>query len=146
MVKKYFMEKQYGFYVTLASILFSILAAIIYANMYHSYVNFMSWAAFSLFLVGAVLSIAALALKRYAFANLLLYSGNLLGALFYIRHIYSYVQVVLFGVDIASFSSNFILSTVFISIAFVFSLVALFLPQTKEKNETENMKAEKENA
>lgn len=144
MVKQFFSDKRYGFYVTIVSMVMSIVAAIVYVMSYHAYVNFMSWTAFVMFLVGVVLSVILLVLRRYTFATLILFAGDLLGLLFYVRHIYSYVQVVVAGVDIASFSSNFILSTVFISIAFVLSIVSVFLPQCKPSENTQSSLKEAE--
>ena len=111
MVNKFLADKRYGFYV-----------------------NFMSWTSFAMFLVGSVLALILLVLKMNELASVAAFSGSLLGALFFIRYIYPYVSVVLFGVDISSFSSNFIVSTIFISIAFVITLVAMFLPKVKENN------------
>ena len=134
MVNKFLADKRYGFFVSIVGILMSVVAAIVYAVMYHAYVNFMSWTSFAMFLVGSVLALILLVLKMNELASVAAFSGSLLGALFFIRYIYPYVSVVLFGVDISSFSSNFIVSTIFISIAFVITLVAMFLPKVKENN------------
>ena len=115
--------------------LLSVIAAIVYAVNYHSYNNFMSWASFWMFFVGIAVAALLFVLRQDVWAPVGLFAGNLLGLLIYVRHIYSYVQVVVAGVDISTFSSNFIFSTVFIAISFVVSIVACFLPQVKATQE-----------
>ncbi len=134
-IKEFFQKRNYGFYVSLVSMVLSVIAAIVYAANYHNYTNFMSWAGFVMFFVGLVVSCLLFVLRQDAWAPLGLFAGNLLGLLLYVRHIYSYVQVVVAGVDISTFSSNFILSTTFIAISFVVSIVACFLPQVKVQQE-----------
>lgn len=133
-IKGFLAEKRYGFYVTLCGLAMSVVAAIVYAVQYHAYVNFMSWASFWMFLAGSVLGVVLLVLRRYNWVAGIVGVGDLLGMLFFIRNIFPYVSNVLNGVDVASFSSNFILSVVFIAIAVIITAVAIFLPQVKEKD------------
>ena len=134
-IKSFFQKRNYGFYVSLVSMVLSVIAAIVYAVNYHSYNNFMSWASFWMFFVGIAVAALLFVLRQDVWAPVGLFAGNLLGLLIYVRHIYSYVQVVVAGVDISTFSSNFIFSTVFIAISFVVSIVACFLPQVKATQE-----------
>ena len=133
-IKGFLANKRYGFYVTLCSLAMSVVAAIVYAVQYHAYVNFMSWAGFWMFLVGAILGVILLVLRRYNWIAGIVGVGDLLGMLFFIRNIYPYVANVVGGVDVSSFSSNFILSVTFIAIAVVVTGVAIFLPQVKEND------------
>ena len=57
-IKSFFQKRNYGFYVSLVSMVLSVIAAIVYAVNYHSYNNFMSWASVWMFFVG--IAVAAL--------------------------------------------------------------------------------------
>lgn len=134
-ILSYFKDKSYGFYVTLASILFTIITLSVYAVRYGNYDNYMSWESFYIMLVGAVLAIVAIVIKKYNWAPLALLVTNFIALLFYILNIYSYVTVVLVGIDVVSLSTNFIVCTVLFAINVVLSTANFFFKQVKNKPE-----------
>lgn len=137
-IKTFLSTKSFGFYVLVASIVLSIVAGVVYAVCYHAYVNYMSWPGFWMFLVGAILGCGFLVFKLDEFAAGANAAGTFAGLCLFIRHIYMYVQNITGGLDVASVSNNFISSVIFIGLAFVVSVVAIFLPKKKAATKEEN--------
>ena len=135
--KTFLSTKSFGFYVLVVSIILSAVAGIVYAVCYHAYVNYMSWAGFWMFLVGVVLAIVLMVFKLDEFAAGANAAGTFAGLCLFIRHIYMYVQNITGGLDVASVSSNFITSVIFIGLAFVVSVVTVFLPKKKAVSKEE---------
>ena len=135
--KTFLSTKSFGFYVLVVSILLSAVAGIVYAVCYHAYVNYMSWTGFWMFLVGVILAIVLMVFKLDEFAAGANAAGTFAGLCLFIRHIYMYVQNITGGLDVASVSSNFITSVIFIGLAFVVSVVTVFLPKKKAVSKEE---------
>ena len=60
----------------------------------------------------------------------------------YVDGVYLYVSEVMVGIDEKSFSSAFLVSTVFFVITLVTAIVDIFLPQVKSKEKVEETKEE----
>ena len=134
-IKGFLSNKRYGFYVTLALIVLSVVTAIVYAVSYGKYVSMMSWTAFVLLLVGAVGAVALIALKQTKWAYAPLAICAFIALLLFIKHIYNYVAVVVVGIDLSGISGQFLACTVFFALTFLASVVNVFLAQEKEENE-----------
>ena len=134
-IKSFFDRKRYGFYVTLALVVLSVITAIVYAVSYGKYVSMMSWQAFVLLLVGAAGAIALILLRqgKWAFAPLAICA--FIALLLFIKHIYSYVAVVMVGIDLSGISGQFLACAILFSLTFIVALVNVFLAQEKEDNE-----------
>ncbi len=134
-IKSYFKEKNYGFYVTLVTLLFTIITLSIYASRYGNYESYMSWPGFYLMIIGAVLALITIVIKKYDWAPIILAAFNFIALMLYITKIYNYVTVVLVGIDIVSFSASFIHCTALFATTIVLSTVAVFLKQLKDTKE-----------
>lgn len=130
--KNYFKNKSYGFYVTIAVAVFTLVTSIVYADSYGSNDRYMSWAGFAIMLVGIAAAAVLVASKQYEWAPPALALANLIALLLYITNIYNYVAVVMVGIDIASFSTQFIACTTLFAIAIVISIADIFFKQVKE--------------
>ena len=135
--KTFLSTKSFGFYVLVVSILLSIVAGVVYAVSYHAYVNYMSWLGFWMFIAGAAAGCLLMVFRLDEFAAGINAAGTFVGLCLFIRHIYMYVQNITGGLDVASVSSNFILSVVFIAIAVIVSVVSIFLPKKKKEESKE---------
>lgn len=130
-IKSFFASKSYGFYVTLGLMVLSIITALLYAVNYKDFVAYMDWTAVILMLVAVGLSLALVILKQEKFAPVVLGIGNFAGLLIYIQKIYGYVAVVLVGIDVNTFSTQFLVCTTFFALTAIVSLVNIYLKQTK---------------
>lgn len=132
-IKTFLSQKRYGFYVTICASVLAVITAIIYAANYHNYLAMMSWPAFVLLLVMALVSIALTFIKFTApWAPIPVAVGALAGLLLYIKAMYNYVTVVLVGIDLSGFSAQFIICSVFVILTFVVAVANIFFPQVKE--------------
>ena len=138
-VKKLFEGKKYGFYVSLAIMVLSLVTGIVYISCYNGTDEFNTWS-FAFLIIGIVLSAGLLAFKKERAAADVLGLCVFLGVLFYIYAIYYYVSVVMVGIDLDHFSNEFIVTTTFFVITLVLALVNMFLPQAKAKEITEEAK------
>ena len=130
--KNFLSTKRFGFFVLVGSIILSIITGIIYAVSYHAYANYMSWLGFWMFLAGGFVGLILCIFRQDEFAAGANAAGTFVGLCLFIRHIYMYVQNITVGLDVASVSTGFITCVVFISLAFVVSVVSIFLPKKKE--------------
>ena len=130
-IKSFFASKSYGFYVTLCLIVLSIITASLYAVNYKDFVAYMDWTAVILILVAVCLSIAMIVFKLGKFAPAVLAVGNFAGLLIYIQKIYGYVAVVMVGIDVNTFSAQFLICTTFFALTSIISLVNVYLKQDK---------------
>ncbi len=135
-LKEYFSDKKYGFYVTLACMLLSVITSVVYVSIYSS-TRFMSWAAFAFILVGVVLTAGLIAFKQYRFAPALMLATNFVGLLFYVYYIYFFVSSVMVGIQFSGFPPEFIINVIFFVLMLVASVVCVFMPQADEKQEKE---------
>lgn len=134
-IKQTLAEKCPGFYVMLAAAILAIVTAIAYAVSYSTLTQYLSWSAVVLLIGGAIVAVVL------AFTNLdelgtgILALCSLIAMLMYVKLIYYYVSVVIVGIDVQSFDMAFITSAVLFVLTFVVSVVAIFVPKTKEQEE-----------
>lgn len=131
-LKNFFKDKSYGFYVSIAVTLLTLVTLIVYADAYGRNDSYMSWAGFAIMIVGIVVAVALTALKLSEWVPPALALANFIALLLYAKSIYNYVVIVIVGIDIASFSSQFILCTVLFAILLVGSIANIFCKQVKE--------------
>lgn len=131
-LKNYLKNKSYGFYVTVFVMLFTLVTLIVYANAYGSNDRYMSWAGFVIMLVGIVAAVGLTAFKLNDWVPPVLALANFIALMLYITKIYNYVVVVMVGIDVASFSTQFLSCTVLFAILIVASIANIFFKQVKE--------------
>lgn len=124
-------NKKYGFFVTLALMLLSVVTMIVYASIYGG-TRFMSWAGFWVVLAGVVVAAALILVKQERWVPALLLSTNFIGFLLYVYYIYFHVSVILVGIQSAGFPPEFFVNVVFFVITLVVSVANIYLPQNKE--------------
>lgn len=129
-IVNFFKDKSYGFYVTVISIIFTIITFSVYVSSYSKFDAYMSWEGFYFMVLGAVLALITIILKRYSWAPIILAATNFIGLLYFILKIYNYVTVVLVGIDLTSVSATFITCTVLFAINVVLSTANVFFKQS----------------
>ena len=131
-MKKLLENKAYGYYVTLALSVLSVVVAVVYAVLY-SGSRYMSLPAVILPIVGAVAAVALGFVRGGGkWANAVLALCDFVALLFYVYGIYFYVSVVLVGIQASSFNSQFVICTVLFVGLLIANLVNVFLKQEKE--------------
>lgn len=90
------------------------------------------WAGFAVMIAGIAVAIVLTALKLNDWAPPVLALANFVALLLYITNIYNYVVVVMVGIDIASFSTQFVACTVLFAIGLAGSVANIFFRQVKE--------------
>lgn len=134
-MKEYLAKKKFGFYVTLGVALIAIITALVYFFGYENEPRFLSMTSVWLLVGGAIGAIALSILNLDELGAAVIAVCSLIALMLYIYIIYNYVVVVLVGIDLSSFSVEFISSTVLFATTFVASVVAVFLPKKKAKEE-----------
>ncbi len=132
MAKTLLKGKSYGFYVTLALIVLTVVTGIVYCVNY-SGSRYMSVPAAVLLFAGAAVSLALGFTKLAGWANSVLALCGFAALLFYIYGIYFYVSIVLVGIQASSFNSSFVVCTLLFVVLLVLNLVNVFLKQVKEE-------------
>lgn len=125
-------KKASGFYVNVLMSLLSILTSIVYVASYSMHEYFSIWV-FVLFLLAGLVGVVLNFFRKYDIASYAMYLFSLLGTLFYINAVYYDVSVVLVGIDKTSFDPWFILSSIFILLTFILSIVNVFMKKTKKE-------------
>ena len=125
-MKKFLERKGIGFYATLCLAVLSVITAIVYAASYANYVGFMSWPAFGLLIGGAVCALALHCIRKGQWAPWVIAAAVFIALLMYIKCMYSYVVVVMVGIDLNSFSPQFILCSVLFAVSLVLSIVNIY--------------------
>lgn len=124
-------NKKLGFKVTLFTLVLSLVSSLVYFFIYSSS-RYMSWQAFGIMLGGIVLSILLIALKLYRYAPSMLLVGNFLAFLFFAYYIYFYVSSVVTGIQFSGFPMSFFVNLTMFLLSLLFSIVAVFMPQTEQ--------------
>ncbi len=130
-LKGFISDKSYGFYVTLVAILFTLATAIVYVVGYGKDLD-MSWLAFALLLVGALLNCVLIALKQNFWGTIAMALADFGALLIFVYKIYFYVSVVAYGINGTAFSPAFTSSSTMLVLALIISVVATFTKQRKE--------------
>src|SRR5574344_932232 len=133
-MKKFIAKKGFGFYVTAALALLSIVTAIIYrvtyAGFYSGNQEVFSRVAFWFLLGWIPCAIALYVFKQGRYANYLAAIALFVAFLTYVNAIYYYVSVMAVGID-ASFTSIFFLITILFRVQWIVALANVFFPQEK---------------
>jgi hypothetical protein len=131
-LKAFFKDKSYGFYASVVVFVLSLITAIVYAANY-SGTKEMSWAAFIIILVGLVAAVVLGVFGKYRWIPVAMAVADFAALLLFIKAVYFYVSVVLYGINGSAFSPQFTTSTVFLIITFVLSIANIFLKQVKDE-------------
>lgn len=123
-------DKKPGFWVSASLALLSMVIAIVYIACFRG-TDEMSYWAFSFLLIGGILGLGLLAFNKSDIAKYVIGGGIFVALLFYIYAVYYYVSVVMVGIDLDHFSTEFIITTTLFVIGFIGGLVNVFLPQVK---------------
>ncbi len=131
-MKKLLGNKSYGYYITLALSVLSVVTAVVYLVMYNGS-RYMSAPAAVLPIVGAVAAVGLGFVRGGGkAANAVLALCDFVALLFYIYGIYFYVSVVMVGIQASSFNSQFVICTVLFVVLLIANLINVFLKQEKE--------------
>ncbi len=130
-IKNFFKGKAFGFYVSVFVFVFSIVAAIVYSV---GYIGNSDFTASILWVIGAgiLASVILVAFKRYNWVPVAFALSNFVAFLLFVKSIYFYVSVVMYGINGSAFSPAFIRSTVFFVLALGFSVANIFIKQINE--------------
>lgn len=132
LVKNFFKRKSYGFYVSLAVIVMTIITMSVYSASYGMIDRYMSWAAIGVMVAGMVVGLALSVLNLGEWGAAVMAICNFVGLMQYITKIYNYVVVVLVGIDVNTLSTQFIACTVCFAILIVLSIANVFFKQKEE--------------
>ena len=131
-MKKLLGNKSYGYYITLALSVLSVVTAVVYLVMYNGS-SYMSAPAAILPILGAVAAVGLGFVRGGGkAANAVLALCDFVALLFYIYGIYFYVSVVMVGIQASSFNSQFVICTVLFAVLLIANLINVFLKQEKE--------------
>ena len=86
-IKNFFKSKSYGFYVTVAVVLLTLITSIVYADSYGKNERYMSWAGFAVMLAGIFVAAGLTAFKRCELAPPVLALENFVALKLYITNI-----------------------------------------------------------
>ena len=135
LVKNFFKRKSYGFYVSLAVVVMTIITMSVYSASYGSVDRYMSWAAIGVMIAGMIAGLALSVLNLGEWGAAVMAICNFVGLMQYITKIYNYVAVVMVGIDVNTLSTQFIACTVCFAILVVLSIANIFFKQEKKKEE-----------
>ena len=131
-MKKLLGNKSYGYYITLALSVLSVVTAVVYLVMYNGS-RYMSAPAAILPILGAVAAVGLGFVRGGGkAANAVLALCDFVALLFYIYGIYFYVSDVMVGIQASSFNSQFVICTVLFAVLLIANLINVFLKQEKE--------------
>lgn len=129
--KAFFKDKGIGFFMSVIVLLFSLVTAAVYAVGYSGSSDF-SGPVLIAILAGAAAAVILALLKRYNWVPVALALGNFAALLLFIKSIYFYVSVVMYGINGSAFSPAFTSSTTCLAVALVLSIANIFMKQVKE--------------
>lgn len=132
---KFFRNKGIGYWLTLCLVALAVITAAVYADSYANYPNHMSWPAVALLVGGAVIALVLSFINKLSnWAPWVQVATIFSSLMLFIQHLYTYVVVVLVGIDLNTFTPQFILCSVLYGVSVVLSIVNIYLKQVKEAN------------
>jgi len=132
---KFFRNKGIGFYLTLVLVALAVITAAVYADSYAKYPNHMSWTAVGLLAGGAAVALVLSLINKLSnWAPWVQVFSIFSSLMLFVQHLYSYVVVVVVGIDLNTFTPQFILCSVLYGVSVVLSIVNIYLKQVKEAN------------
>lgn len=130
--KGFLKTKSYGFYVTIVIAILTLVTAFVYANSYGNNARYMSWEGVYVMLAGVGLGLILTLFRQNEWVPPVLALGNFVAMMLYITKMYNYVVVVMVGIDIASFSMEFMLCSGLFAVTLAISILNIFFKQAKE--------------
>lgn len=134
-IKFFLKSRGAGFYLTAAVSLISLITAIVYAACYASSTD-CSLAA-CIITAACALWVGLSFTKLDKLAPYLQFMTVLTAFCFYAYSLYYYVSVVLVGIDLDSFSAEFIVCTLLYAVLIIASAVNVFFKQGEKENSNE---------
>ncbi len=131
-MKGFFEGRRAGFYVSIILAVLSCVTAFVYSSAYGKYAS-MSGMIVWLLVASAVIAVVLSAARIGRFVCWLQAGAIFLAVLEFIKTQYSYVAVVLVGIDLNSFSSQFMTCAVLLCVCLVIGIINIYLKQ-EEKN------------
>lgn len=125
-----FKRSSLGSYFIFATVLFSLISFIL--CLVGSATSYQSWGTFVCFLLLILVDIALFVFDKFQFAPAINTILSALGIGLFIYACYNYVATVFTGIDIESFSIDFIFSLIFYFLTYGFSIASIFLPLYKK--------------
>lgn len=132
-INEYLKTKRTGFYFIFATFVLTLFTLIVFLAGYNA--SFMSWASFGLMLALLVGDVVLLAFKKDNFVPALNAICSGLALAFFINACYGYVAAVMTGIDIETFSGEWIMSVIGYVASFALSIASIFIPVVKEDKE-----------
>lgn len=136
-LKRYFKDASIGVWFSLAVSVLAFIGSIIYISAFNG-TNEFNGAAFGLTLSVFLVSLILLGLRQYVFVPYVQLSLLLPAFMLYIYGMYYYVSIVIVGIDLQSFSTEFIACTVFFVLALVLGVANVFIRQDKRAGGNKN--------
>lgn len=130
-MKTFLADKSHGFFMSVFVFLFSLVTALVYGISYSGSSD-LSRPVYLVILVGAAAALILTSLRRYNWVPVALALGDFAALLLFIKAIYFYVSVVLYGINGSAFSPAFLASTACLILAVVLSVANIFMKQVKE--------------
>lgn len=135
-IKSFFKNQAIGFYILLGSLILTLTALIIYLSNYSKIgeinLNMMSWESIILMIIGLLGTIALVIFKKTSFwAPMVLAIFNYAALLLYIKTVYMYIAIAAVGIDISTVSNKFIITTLFLALSTIMSVISIFFKQKK---------------
>lgn len=136
-LKKYFKNASIGVWFSLAVSMLALISSIIYKSAFDG-TNEFNGAAFGLMLAVVIICLILLGLRQYVFIPYVQLALLLPAFMLYIYGMYYYVSIVIVGIDLQSFSTEFLTCTVFFVLALVVGIVNVFIKQDKRAGGIKN--------
>lgn len=130
-IKNFFKSKSYGFYVSVAVCILSLIAVCAYALGYGG-TKYMSWLALIIVVIGVAVSILLMIFKQDKFVPAVILIATFVSMLSFVYGIYLLVVTTFYAASVVHFSGEFIAAVVFYIIAIVVGIANVFFKQVKE--------------
>ena len=131
-IKDYISDKSYGFYIVLATMILSIVTAIVYAIGF-SQIGFLSWQAIVSLIVGFVIAAGLLALKQYKFVPTVLFIAVFFALAMVVYYVYDFLISSVFWGNFAV-PGQIIAAAVFFGLTIIASIASVFAPIVNKEN------------
>lgn len=126
-----FKESGPAIYVLIATLVSTLISIILFAVGFQT--GYHSWGSLVCFILLIVADLVLFLFKKEAFIGAVSTILSALAIGFFIYEAYNYVAVVMTGVDIESFSPDFIASCIFFILNYALSVAMIFVPFKKKE-------------
>lgn len=131
-IKEYLSDKKYGFYVVLATMVLSLITALVYTIGF-SQIGFLSWQAIVSLFAGLVIAAGLLVLKQYSFVPGVLFASIVFAFIMVLYYVYDFIISSVFWGNFAV-PGQIIAAAVFFVLSIVASIVGVFAPIVNKEN------------